>query len=58
METKEYQDENPMTMASETAVAYQKVSPLQTRIGRNQSMSVDEYFDKVRKALDKRYENL
>ena len=25
---------------------------------RSDSMSVDEYFDKVRKALEKRYENL
>ena len=55
---KEYDNESPVTIAGEPAVAYRKVSHVQTRIGRIQSMTVDEYIDKVRKALDKRYENL
>jgi len=54
--TKEYDKENPVTMASEPSMAYvncsSKAKPL------TDSMTVDEYFAKVRKALDKRYENL
>jgi len=54
--TKEYDKENPVTMASEPSMAYvscaSKAKPL------TDSMTVDEYFEKVRKALDKRYENL
>ena len=44
-------------MASEPAIAYMSSSAMPTMV-RNDSMSVDEYFDKVRKALEKRYENL
>ena len=51
-------DNNPhATMASEPAIAYMSSSAMPTMV-RNDSMSVDEYFDKVRKALEKRYENL
>ena len=49
---------NPLvTMASEPAIAYMNSSTTPTMV-RNDSMNVDEYFDKVRKALEKRYENL
>ena len=58
MAKKEYSNDNPVTMASEPSVAYvSSVStPLKTDL--KDSMTVEEYFDKVRKALDKRYENL
>ena len=49
-------DNNPhVTMASEPAIAYMSSSAAPTAV-RSDSMSVDEYFDKVRKALEKRYE--
>ena len=58
MAIKEYSDDNPVTMAGEPSVAYvSRVSaPLKTN--HKDSMTVEEYFDMVRKALDKRYENL
>ena len=58
MAKKEYSNDNPVTMASEPSVAYvSSVStPLKTSL--KDSMTVEEYFDKVRKALDNRYENL
>ena len=58
MAIKEYDDETLVTIASEPSVAYvSSVStPLKTSL--KDSMTVEEYFDKVRKALDKRYENL
>ncbi len=58
MAKKEYSNDNPVTMASEPSVAYvSSVStPLKTSL--KDSMTVEAYFDKVRKALDKRYENL
>ena len=58
MEIKDYDNDNPVTMASEPAVAYQSISSSQTWTNHKDSMTVDEYFNKVRKALDKRYENL
>ena len=58
MEIKDYDNDSPVTMANEPAVAYQSISSSQTRTFRKDSMTVDEYFNKVRKALDKRYENL
>ena len=58
MAKKEYKQDNPVTMASEPAVAYRTAPTVHTAPSRNRSMSVDEYFDKVKKALDKRYENL
>ena len=59
MAKKEYSNDNSVTMASEPSVAYvSRVStPLKTNTHKD-SMTVEEYFDKVRKALDKRYENL
>ena len=58
MEIKDYDNDNPVTMASEPAVAYQSISSSQAWTIRKDSMTVDEYFNKVRQALDKRYENL
>ena len=58
MAVKEYNDENPITMASEPSVAYVGSASTPLKTSQKGSMSVEEYFDKVRKALDKRYENL
>ncbi len=54
----QYDTDRPVTMASEPAVAYLTSSTKTKKPLRNHSMTVDEYFDKVRKALDQRYENL
>ena len=43
------------TMTTNPVIAYMGSSAATARCD---SMSVDEYFDKVRKALEKRYENL
>ena len=56
MAIKQYDNDNPATMASEPSVAY--VSTTTPKAVRKVSLSVEEYFEKVRKALDKRYENL
>ena len=58
MAKKKYSDDNPVTMASEPSVAY--VSSVSSSLKRSlkDSMTVEAYFDKVRIALDKRYENL
>ena len=58
MAVKEYDNESPITVASEPSVAYvgSVSTPLQKTI--QGSMTVEEYFDKVRNALNKRYENL
>ena len=58
MAVKEYNDETPVTMASEPSVAYVSRVSTSLNTSRKRSMEVEEYFDKVRKALDKRYENL
>lgn len=52
---KKYDNDNtPVTMAGESAVAYKKSPAATAMIGRKRSMTVDEYFDKVRKALNQR----
>jgi len=58
MAKKEYSNDNPVTMASEPSVTYvgRVTAPIKTY--HKDGMTVEEYFDKVRKALDKRYENL
>lgn len=58
MTTKPYDTDTPVTMASEPTVAYLSSTTKTKKVLRNPSMTVDEYFDKVRKALDQRYENL
>ena len=52
---KEYNNDNPVTMASEPSVAYMGSVTMPLKASRKGSMSVEAYFDKVRKALDKRY---
>lgn len=54
MAKKEYSNDNPVTMASEPSVAYVSSVSAPSKT----SMTVEAYFNKVRKALDKRYENL
>lgn len=58
MAKKKYDEESPVTMAGEPSVAYVSTTPMPKTVGRKEGMTVDAYFDKVRKALDKRYENL
>ena len=55
---KDYNHENPVTMASEPSVAYVSCTSSPKAMPLTDSITVDEYFEKVRKALDKRYENL
>ena len=45
-------------MVSEPALAYQAVPQKTVKKSHKGYMTVDEYFDKVKIALDKRYENL
>ena len=54
---KEYDNESPVTMASEPNVAYVSSTAPKAML-LTDSMTVDEYFEKVRRALDKRYGNL
>jgi hypothetical protein len=58
MAIEEYSNDNSVTMASEPTVAYVSRVTASSKTNPKGSMTVDEYFDKVRKALDKRYENL
>ena len=58
MAKKVYDNESPVTMASEPSVAYVGITPAPNTASRKDSMSVDAYFEKVRKALDRKYENL
>lgn len=58
MAKKQYKSENATPMVSEPALAYQVVPPKAAKKSHKGYMTVDEYFDKVKKALDKRYENL
>ena len=51
---KEYDNESPVTMASEPNVAYVSSTAPKAML-LTDSMTVDEYFEKVRRALDKRY---
>ena len=58
MTTREYDTNCPVTMAGEPTVAYLLNAGKAKKPMQNRGMTVDEYFDKVRKALDKRYEGL
>ena len=55
MAIKQYDNDNPTTMASEPSVAYVGTMSSPKTVCRKDSMTVEEYFNKVRKALDKRY---
>lgn len=58
MSKKEYNTEDSITLASEPTVAYVSSVAIPSKANRKGSMTVEEYFTKVRKALDKRYESL
>lgn len=58
MAKKQYKIEKTTPMVSEPALAYQVVSQKVVKKSHKGYLTVDEYFDKVKKALDKRYENL
>lgn len=58
MAKKQYKIEKTTPMVSEPALAYLANVKRSTKNSRKGYMTVDEYFDKVKKALDKRYENL
>ena len=58
MAKKQYKSESATPIVSEPALAYQAVSQKTAQKSHKGYMTVDEYFDKVKKALDKRYENL
>ena len=49
-----YNNDKPVTTASEPAVAYQSTTP--TSAWQSNDMSVDEYFEKAKENLDKRYD--
>ncbi len=53
MTTREYDTSSPVTMASEPTGTYIVNVGKRKKTSQNQGMTVDEYFDKVRKALDK-----
>lgn len=57
MEIKEYDNESPATMASEPAVAYRPSPTVQATMGRNRSVMVEEYFDKMEKTLGDKTES-
>ena len=57
MAIKQYDNDSSATMASEPSVAYVSTTSTPKTVLQD-SLSVEEYFEKVRKALDKRYENL
>lgn len=58
MAKKQYKSENAKPIVSEPALSYQPVPQITVKKSHKGYMTVDEYFDKVKKALDKRYENL
>lgn len=58
MAKKEYKQEAPSPTVSEPGLAYQTTPMGVVSMNHSSGMSVDEYFDKVKKALDKRYEDL
>ena len=47
----EYKNDNPVTTASEPAVAYRENSTM-IEVMQSPNMTVDEYFDEVEKTLD------
>ena len=50
----DYNNDNPVTTASEPAVAYQSTTP--TNAWQSNDKSVEEYFDKAKENLDKRFD--
>jgi hypothetical protein len=58
MAKKKYDNDNSVTMASEPSLAYVGSISTHKAMLHTDSMTVDEYFEKVRRAIDRRYENL
>lgn len=58
MAKKKYKQNNPTSKANDPGLAYQTTVEHSLKYSQTNYMSVDEYFDKVKKALDKRYEDL
>lgn len=58
MAIKEYDNNYAVSMASEPYIGFMSSAMAHKKTSHKDSMSVDEYFEKVKKALDKRYENL
>jgi hypothetical protein len=58
MAKKKYKQEVPTPMVSEPGLSYQTTPMGVVGMKHSCGMSVDEYFDKVKKALDKRYEDI
>ena len=58
MAKKQYKTSDETPMLSEPALAYQTDLRRPSANCHKTSMTVDEYFDKVKKALDRRYEEL
>ena len=58
MAKKKYKQDVQSPMVSEPGLAYQTTPMGAVGMKHSSGMSVDEYFDKVKKALDKRYEDL
>ena len=58
MAKKRNKTENSTPMVGEPALAYQTDLRHSTKTSHKVCMTVDEYFDRVRKALDRRYEEL
>lgn len=58
MAKKQNKSEITPPKVSEPALAYQAVPQKSARKSHKSYMTVDECIDKVKKALDKRYENL
>lgn len=58
MAKKKYKVEVLTPSVSEPGLAYQTTPMGAVSMKPSSGMSVDEYFDKVKKALDKRYEDM
>ena len=58
MAKKKYKQNNPTPKVNEPGLTYQTAPDHSLKSNKTNNMSVDEYFDKVKKALDKRYEDL
>ena len=58
MAKKRYKTKDSTPIVSEPALAYQTDLRHSAKTSHKVCMTVDEYFDKVKKALDRRYEEL
>lgn len=58
MAKKKYKQDVPTPTVSEPSLAYQATPMGVVGMKHSSGLTVDEYFDKVKKALDKRYEDI